>query len=45
MHRIGTKTIVDATKPAVTDPDSRERFAMAMPKNFESVDLAEFLPD
>ena len=45
MHRIGTKTIVDATKPAVTDPDSRERFAMAMPKNFEGVDLAEFLPD
>ena len=45
MHRIGTKTIIDATKPAVTDPEGRERFTMAMPKNYDSVDLADFLPD
>ena len=45
MHRIGTKTIIDATKPAVTDPDGRARFTMAMPKNYDSVDLADFLPD
>ena len=45
MHRIGTKTIIDATKPAVTDPDGRERFTMAMPKNYDSVDLSDFLPD
>ena len=36
MHRIGTKTLIDATKPAVTDPEGRARFAMAMPKNFPS---------
>ena len=45
MHRIGTKTIIDATKPAVTAPEGRERFTMAMPKNYDSVDLADFLPD
>ncbi|PPR12352.1 MAG: Phenolic acid decarboxylase subunit C [Alphaproteobacteria bacterium MarineAlpha11_Bin1] len=45
MHRIGTKTLVDATKPAATDPDGRERFAMAMPKNYDSVELKDFLPD
>lgn len=44
MHRIGTKTLIDATKPAVTDPDGRARFTMAMPKNYENIDLADFLP-
>ncbi|MEC7490959.1 MAG: UbiD family decarboxylase [Pseudomonadota bacterium] len=44
MHRIGTKTLIDATKPAVTDPDGRARFIMAMPKNYENIDLADFLP-
>jgi len=44
MHRIGTKTLIDATKPAVTDPAGRARFEMAMPKNYESIDLNDFLP-
>jgi UbiD family decarboxylase len=41
MYRVGTKWIIDATKPPVTSPD-RARFAMAMPKNFDSVDIGEF---
>lgn len=45
MHRIGTKTLIDATKPAITDPDARTSFARAMPKNFNNVDLSDFLPD
>lgn len=45
MHRIGTKTLIDATKPAVTDPEARERFTMAMPKNYDNIDLNDYLPD
>ena len=45
MHRIGTKTLIDATKPAITDPDARTSFARAMPKNFNNVNLSDFLPD
>jgi 2,5-furandicarboxylate decarboxylase 1 len=45
MHRIGTKTLIDATKPAVTDPEGRARFAMAMPKNYDDIDLNDFLPN
>jgi UbiD family decarboxylase len=44
MHRIGTKTLIDATKPSVTDPTARARFEMAMPKNYDSIDLNDFLP-
>ena len=35
----------DATKPAVTDPAARARFEMAMPKNYDSIDLNDFLPN
>ncbi len=45
MHRIGTKILIDATKPAITDPDARASFAMAMPKNLNNIDLSDFLPD
>ena len=45
MHRIGTKTLIAATKPAITDPDARTSFARAMPKNFNNVNLSDFLPD
>ncbi len=44
LHRIGTKWLIDATKPAVTQADERARFERAMPKNFDGVDLDEFLP-
>lgn len=44
MYRIGTKTLIDATKPALTQAEERERFAMAMPKNFDQVNLDDFLP-
>lgn len=44
FHRIGTKWMIDATKPAVTQAEERERFERAMPRNFDSVDLDDFLP-
>ncbi len=44
LHRLGTKWLIDATKPAVTDPEARARFERAMPKNFDAVDLDSFLP-
>ena len=45
FHRLGTKWMIDATMPAVTQVEERARFMRAIPRNFESVDLDEFLPD
>jgi hypothetical protein len=36
--------MIDATKPAVTQADERARFARAMPRNYDNVDLEDFLP-
>jgi hypothetical protein len=44
MYRIGTKWLIDATKPAVTQAADRARFERAMPKNYDTVDLKDFLP-
>ena len=44
MYRIGTKVIIDATKPAVTQETERGRFAPAMPFGFEDINLDTFLP-
>ena len=44
LHRIGTKWLIDATKPALTQAEERARFERAMPKNFDDVDLDDFLP-
>ena len=44
MYRIGTKVIIDATKPAVTQETERRRFAPAMPFGFEDINLDTFLP-
>jgi 2,5-furandicarboxylate decarboxylase 1 len=44
MYRIGTKMIIDATKPAMTNPAARARFERALPFNHDDVDLADFLP-
>jgi 2,5-furandicarboxylate decarboxylase 1 len=43
-QRIGTRWMIDATKPAVTLPHERARFDKAMPLNYDSVDLKDFLP-
>ena len=43
MYRVGTKLIIDATMPPVTHPDERAGFARAMPKNFDSVAIEDFL--
>jgi 2,5-furandicarboxylate decarboxylase 1 len=44
FHRVGTKWLIDATKPPVNQPDQRARFERAMPKNFDDVKLEDFLP-
>ena len=44
MYRIGTKMLIDATKPAVTQTSERARFERAMPLNYHDVDLSDFLP-
>jgi len=44
FHRLGTKWMIDATKPAVTQVEERARFERAMPRNYDSVDLEDFLP-
>ncbi len=43
MYRVGTKWIIDATKPAVTHPEDRAQFDKAMPLNYESVSIEDFL--
>jgi 2,5-furandicarboxylate decarboxylase 1 len=44
FQRVGTKWMIDATKPAVTMPKERARFDMALPPNFDSVNIKDFLP-
>ncbi len=44
FQRVGTKWMIDATKPPVTAPGQRKRFDRAMPPNYEGVDLKDFLP-
>lgn len=44
FQRVGTKWAIDATKPAVTLPKERARFDMALPPNFDTVNLKDFLP-
>ncbi len=44
MYRIGTKWLIDATKPAPGGTEERARFAPAMPLNYDTVNLEDFLP-
>ncbi len=43
-QRVGTRWMIDATKGPLTEPAERVKFDMAMPKNFSSVNLRDFLP-
>ena len=43
-YRTGTKLMIDATKPAITQGEERARFSRAMPKGYDTVDLEDFLP-
>ena len=45
FQKLGTKWMIDATKPAIAQEEERARFTRAMPKNFDEVDIAAFLPD
>ena len=44
FQRIGTRWMIDATKPAITMAAERARFEKAMPPNYAAVDLRDFLP-
>ena len=44
FQRLGTKWMIDATKPAMNFPMQRARFDKAMPPNIDNIDLADFLP-
>jgi 2,5-furandicarboxylate decarboxylase 1 len=44
FQRVGTKWMIDATKPAVTIPRQRVRFDKALPPNLDAIDLRDFLP-
>ncbi len=44
FQRVGTKWMIDATKPAVTMAKERARFDKALPPNLASIDLRDFLP-
>jgi len=44
MYRIGTKLMIDATMPAVTQKQERDRLVPAMPFNYDQIDLEKFLP-
>lgn len=44
FQRVGTKWMIDATKPAVTMGKARDRFNPAMPANYDGVNLRDFLP-
>ena len=43
FQRLGTKWMIDATKPPVTAPAQRRRFDRAMPPNHDGIDLRDFL--
>jgi UbiD family decarboxylase len=44
LQRVGTKWMIDATKPPITAPAERAHFDMAMPLNYDTVHVADFLP-
>jgi hypothetical protein len=39
-----TKWFVDSTMPGLTQPERRQAFERAVPKNLAKVDLKDFLP-
>lgn len=45
FERVGTKWMIDATMPAPTQAEARARFERAMPKNFDTVNIEDFLPE
>lgn len=42
-QRLGSKVLIDATKPALNDPDGRSRFERIKPPNIETVRLEDFV--
>ncbi len=43
MYRVGTKMVIDATKPSPGKPKERARFDRALPPNYANIDLKDYL--
>lgn len=43
MYRVGTKMVIDATKPPPAKPKERGRFDRALPPNYGKIDLKDYL--
>jgi 2,5-furandicarboxylate decarboxylase 1 len=43
MYRVGTKMVIDATKPPLARAAAREAFAKALPPNLDTIELGPFL--
>lgn len=43
-QRVGTRWMIDATKPPVTMPSDRARFDKALPPGYQAVNLKDYLP-
>jgi 2,5-furandicarboxylate decarboxylase 1 len=43
-ERVGTRWYIDSTMPPLTQPERREAFARAIPRNLAEVPLKDFLP-
>jgi UbiD family decarboxylase len=43
-QRVGTKWLIDATRPGQCTSSGPSRFEKALPPNFDKVNLAEYLP-
>ncbi len=41
----GAKWFLDTTMPPLTQPENRQNFERAVPKNLDRINLADFLPD
>jgi 2,5-furandicarboxylate decarboxylase 1 len=44
LQRVGTRWMIDATKGPLSNASERAKFDMALPKNFDNVDIKDFLP-
>jgi 2,5-furandicarboxylate decarboxylase 1 len=44
MYRVGTKMVIDATRPITGDNADRRRFERALPPGYDTLDLERYLP-
>lgn len=44
FHRVGTKWLIDATMPALSQAEERQKFELALPLHLHDINLDDFLP-